>query len=515
MANHTATHLLHKALQDVLGDHVRQAGSAVRPDKLRFDFTHPQALTREERDEVEQRVNETVFENAPVRTFDDADRGGAQARRDDALRREVRRRVVRVVEIDGVSSELCGGTHVRSTAEIGPFAILSEGSVGSGARRIEAVTSGEAFALLHERAPRGGRAARRARARAQGGEAREAEAAAEVEVRSTSGDVLVGRGEGCDRRRAARALRPAAPAGEGGGGRRRLGRGRAGVPRRQPRRVARRTRARRDRDRARARPHIGGGGGGRPTMAQAGGKNPEESARRSPPREAARRRRAGVKVLALDYGSARTGVAVSDPTGTLARPLGVVERAAARGSTRASSSSARRRPSASSSGCPLTLRGERGEQASETERFVERSGPRSTSRSRPSTSASRPSSPARRRRRRRGRRAPPVELPRVVEQRPPVPASADRDAPHGRAGRRAPRRRRSRGGRGGRRALARLATVRSRRPPPPPTTPRRRSRSGSSSPRASRASDGRPDHRRRRIALHERGVRPTLSRPRT
>ena len=151
MANHTATHLLHKALQEVLGDHVRQAGSAVRPDKLRFDFTHPQALTPEERTEVERRVNERVFENLPVRIFEtpleEARKLGAMM-----LFGEKYGEVVRVVEIPGYSRELCGGTHVRSTAEIGAFTILSEGSVGSGARRIEALTSGEAFAWLHERA---------------------------------------------------------------------------------------------------------------------------------------------------------------------------------------------------------------------------------------------------------------------------------------------------------------------------------------------------------------------------
>jgi alanyl-tRNA synthetase len=154
MANHTATHLLHESLRRVLGEHVSQAGSAVRPDKLRFDFTHEKALTEEERTRVEQHVNEQVFAAQPVRIFettiDEARRLGAQM-----LFGEKYGDIVRLVEIDGFSRELCGGTHVRSTAEIGPFVILSEGSVGAGARRIEAVTAGEAFALLHERAREG------------------------------------------------------------------------------------------------------------------------------------------------------------------------------------------------------------------------------------------------------------------------------------------------------------------------------------------------------------------------
>ena len=149
MANHTATHVLHECLREVLGEHVKQAGSAVRPDKLRFDFTHPQALSADERTEIERRVNERVFANLPVRIFEtpiaEARKLGAQM-----LFTEKYGDIVRIVDIDGWSIELCGGTHVRSTAEIGPFAMLTEASVGSGARRIEAVTAGEAFAYLRE-----------------------------------------------------------------------------------------------------------------------------------------------------------------------------------------------------------------------------------------------------------------------------------------------------------------------------------------------------------------------------
>ena len=123
----------------------------MRPDKLRFDFTHGEALGADERRQVEEIVNERVFENLPVHAFlttiDEAKSLGATM-----LFGEKYGEVVRVVEVPGFSRELCGGTHVRSTAEIGPFAILSEGSVGSGVRRIEAVTSGEAFAYLRARA---------------------------------------------------------------------------------------------------------------------------------------------------------------------------------------------------------------------------------------------------------------------------------------------------------------------------------------------------------------------------
>jgi len=156
MANHTATHLLHEALRQVLGEHVKQAGSAVRPDKLRFDFSHGTPLGEEQRELVESLVNERIFENHPVRTFvtpiDEARRLGAMM-----LFGEKYGEVVRVVEVEGVSRELCGGTHVSTTAEIGAFKILSESSVGSATRRIEAVTSGAAASYLFEREREAGR----------------------------------------------------------------------------------------------------------------------------------------------------------------------------------------------------------------------------------------------------------------------------------------------------------------------------------------------------------------------
>jgi alanyl-tRNA synthetase len=147
--NHTATHLLHAALRERLGGHVRQAGSYVGPDKLRFDFTHGEALSDEDLQWVEGRVNEQVLANQPVRALtmplEEARRLGAMA-----LFGEKYGDVVRVVQIgDGsFSRELCGGTHVRSTAEIGLVKIASESSSAANVRRIEALTGPEAVALL-------------------------------------------------------------------------------------------------------------------------------------------------------------------------------------------------------------------------------------------------------------------------------------------------------------------------------------------------------------------------------
>jgi len=139
MRNHTATHLLHRALHEVVGEHAKQAGSLVAPDRLRFDFTHLAALSEEERRAVEERVNEQILAALRVRprwmSYEDALRRGAMA-----LFGEKYGDRVRVVEIDGYSRELCGGTHLQNTAEIGLFKIVTEGSAAAGIRRIEAVT---------------------------------------------------------------------------------------------------------------------------------------------------------------------------------------------------------------------------------------------------------------------------------------------------------------------------------------------------------------------------------------
>jgi alanyl-tRNA synthetase len=150
MRNHTATHLLHAALRERLGTHVRQAGSAVRPDKLRFDFTHGQALSAEELGGVEDRVNEWVKASRPVRWLNmerpEAERLGAMA-----LFGEKYGEWVRVVEVEGVSRELCGGTHVANTAEIGIFKLAAEGSSAANVRRIEALTGPAAIDFYRRR----------------------------------------------------------------------------------------------------------------------------------------------------------------------------------------------------------------------------------------------------------------------------------------------------------------------------------------------------------------------------
>ncbi len=159
MRNHTATHLLHKALHQVLGDHARQAGSLVAPTHLRFDFTQPDAMTPEQIERVEQMVNEAIAEDMPVnketKSLDQAKQEGAMALFGEKYGETVRTISILESNVSDVgnkySYELCGGTHLDRTSDIGAFLIVSEGSAAAGIRRIEAVTGRGAYELINKR----------------------------------------------------------------------------------------------------------------------------------------------------------------------------------------------------------------------------------------------------------------------------------------------------------------------------------------------------------------------------
>lgn len=148
--NHSATHLLHKSLKEILGGHVNQAGSLVEPDRLRFDFTHFTSVSPEELNKVEELVNRAVLDNLEIEAFetslDEARSMGAAA-----LFGEKYGDIVRVVKMGDYSMELCGGTHLKSTAEVGMFKLVSESSVGAGLRRVEAVTGEGALRYFNAR----------------------------------------------------------------------------------------------------------------------------------------------------------------------------------------------------------------------------------------------------------------------------------------------------------------------------------------------------------------------------
>ena len=416
MRNHTATHLLHAALRERLGTHVRQAGSAVRPDKLRFDFTHGAPLGAEEVRAIEDRVNEWVKASRPVRAMEMA-RAEAEALGAMALFGEKYGDWVRMVEVDEVSRELCGGTHVANTAEVGIVAIVSEGSSAANVRRIEALTGPAAIDWYRERsdelaqagellgsrrdalaaAGARGRAHRRARGEGRRASGRQ-EAGEEVERLAAEGEdvggirVIAARGAG---RRSARAARPRRP--DQAKPRRRRGRARrcgdgkvalvasftpAAVERglsaaaviKRGLRADRRRRGRARRRRAGRRTRSG--------RARRGARAPPP--RRSGARSTHRLRRLGMRVLAIDHGDARAGTAICDPSETIVRPLGVISPPDAGEAARVATEEGAELIVV---GLPVSLDGTERDQAAAAREFADalaRQRPRS--RSRPTTS---------------------------------------------------------------------------------------------------------------------------------
>ena len=352
--NHTATHMLHAALREVLGPHVRQAGSLVAPERLRFDFSHVQPVTDDELWQVQHLVNEKIRQNSGVHrdedTYSSAIQRGALAFFGDRYGERVR--LIEIANGDTFSFEVCGGTHVHHTGEVGSVYILGESSIGAGMRRLEAVSGRAAERLVWERfnredglasmlnttSPELGNAVQRIqdenddlRRQLATLERQNSLQAAEILLDSKQDingvSVLSARTEASNSdsmREISDWLRD-----KMGSGIVVLG----AVINDRPTISVGITRDLVDggadaRDYARDLGRIiGGGGGGRPDMAQAGGRNADKlddshrrRSRHRPPEDCF------VRILALDVGDRRIGVALSDPLGILASPLTTIDR---------------------------------------------------------------------------------------------------------------------------------------------------------------------------------------------
>jgi Ser-tRNA(Ala) deacylase AlaX len=375
--NHTGTHLLHWALREVLGEHVKQAGSYVGPDRLRFDFSHYEPVTAEQIAEIEDLANAETLPTSRCALRDHQGRGRGD-RRHRVLRRQVRRHRAGARGRPH-SIELCGGTHVSATGDIGAIKIVSE-SVDrlepaphrGGHRRGQRSSCSSATSALAPRPParrhsparRGRRAcsASSTRSRALQDELKAAAAqlatgrAAELAAASPTASWSQ-RSTGSSPATCASSRSPCASSPASTRGARRRRRPPAACPGRggaAGRRGHRGGRA--DQGAARA---VGGGGGGKGDIATAGGKDPSglDEALRSPVRRPARDRAGtGVRALGVDLGSKRIGIAVSDLSGTIASPLTVLQRAevAQHDLTRSRASRETRRPRSSSSACRST-----------------------------------------------------------------------------------------------------------------------------------------------------------------
>ena len=376
--NHTATHLLHHALREVLGDHVKQAGSLVAPERLRFDFSHYESVTPEQIERIEQIANRATLANSGVRSFEtskaEAEQLGAIAFFGDKYGD-----IVRVLEA-GPSVELCGGTHVRATGDIGTIKVVSEGSIGSNLRRIEAVT-GEGSVALLQRDERllteaaklvgttgddlvGGVQRKLDELKALADELKAMRArlatgrAGELAATAVDG-VVVQRVDGLDTgdlRDLALAVRNESDvaivvlAGVTSAG------GVSLVAAVRPATGIQASSLIKDAAKA-----VGGGGGGKGDVATAGGRDPSgiDEALRIAADAAAGVTSGLMRALGLDLGSKRIGVAVSDRSGTIASPLTVIAAGTvARSTTTGASPSwcGTRRPSASWSGCRAACR---------------------------------------------------------------------------------------------------------------------------------------------------------------